>query len=164
MGLRKLHILRRQGSIAKHFDLRTGTKMRIVYAYNIESPLARWWLPSQIFSCHLRHLAPFMTVYGRLRSFHIVRRPRFNFNKTKNILVPADQVDFPSATWRAKIARHHHVSQLPQVEERLFLAVRPDAQVPWPLIGGQHPLSHPIQAMNDRLRDNGREHGRSSSM
>src|ERR1700722_5622064 len=56
IGPHKPHILRRQRSIAKYFDLRGGTKICIVSAYNIESPLARWWQPPQIFPRHLRRL------------------------------------------------------------------------------------------------------------
>jgi hypothetical protein len=36
-----------------------------------------------------------MTVHGRVRSLHVPRRTSFNRNKTKNICVPADQIEFP---------------------------------------------------------------------
>jgi pyoverdine/dityrosine biosynthesis protein Dit1 len=36
-----------------------------------------------------------MTVYGRVRSLAVARRTRFNLDKTKNIRVPADQIEFP---------------------------------------------------------------------
>ena len=90
MGPEKPHILRRQGSIAKHFDLRAGPKIFIVYAYNIESPLARRWHPPQVFPRYLGYLAPFVPIDGRLGSFYVARRPRLNFDETKNIRVPAD--------------------------------------------------------------------------
>src|SRR5260370_34676937 len=110
----KVGMLSRQGSIAEHVKLRAGTKIFIVYAYNIESPLAHWWQSPQVFAQHLGDLAAFVPVHGGLRGLHIARRSCLNFNKTKHIRIPADQVDFPTATRRAEIARHHHITRLPQ--------------------------------------------------
>src|SRR5580658_6693448 len=45
----KTDILRREGGIAKYFDLRlAGRRLRIVYAHNVEPPLARRWLAAQV--------------------------------------------------------------------------------------------------------------------
>jgi hypothetical protein len=64
--------------------------MGIVYAYNIESPLARRRQPPKVFPRYPGYLTPFVPIDGRLGSFHVARRPRLNFNETKNIPVPAD--------------------------------------------------------------------------
>ena len=156
--MRKRNILRRQGSVAKHFNLRAGTKVGIVYAYNIESPLARWWQPPKVFPRYLGHLAPFVPVHGGLGSLHIPRCPSLNFNKTKHISIPANQVDFASILRRTKIARHDHIAQLPQMEERFLFAIRTGAEVSRPRIRRQDSLTNPIQPANDRSRDYGRKH------
>src|SRR5579859_3422215 len=96
---RKLDILRRQRSVAKHLNLRAGTKVRIVYAHNIESPLARGWQPPHILSSYGGHLSSLMTVYCRLRSLHLQRCTGLNFNETKNISIPTDQVDLAAPPW-----------------------------------------------------------------
>src|ERR1700735_2982906 len=70
-ALSKLHILRRHGSITKYFDLRAGVKTIIVYAYNIDSPLARWWKPSTVLSCNFCDFPPFVMVHRRLGGFHV---------------------------------------------------------------------------------------------
>src|SRR5207245_4298207 len=98
LGLRKPRILRRPGGIPKNFDLRlAGPRLGIVYAYNIESPLARRWEPPPILSCHGRDFASFVPVHSRLRRLDIARRARLNFNETKHIRIPSDQVDFSPA-------------------------------------------------------------------
>jgi hypothetical protein len=160
MRSHKPHILRRQGSIAKHFDLRAGTKICIVYAHNIESPRTRRWQPPQIFPRYLRHLAPFVPIDRGLGSSYIERRASLNFNETKNIGVPPDQVDFTTAARRAKIARHHHVSEFPQMEECGLFAANTSSQVPRPLVCRKHALSQPVQPLNNRSRDSSRKHDR----
>src|SRR5271169_6185567 len=160
MRLRKLYILRRQGSIAKHLDLRAGTRIGIVYAHNIESPLARWWKPPEVLSCHRGHLAPFVPVHRRLWSLHIARGPRLNFNETKHIRIPSDQVDFPAAARRTKIARHHLIPQLSQMEVRVLLPMRAGPLMPRPRVSRKHPPRNPIQAVNDRSRETGGQHER----
>jgi hypothetical protein len=158
MRLRKSCILRRQGSITKHFDLWAGIRTPIVYAYDIESPLARGRKPPQVLPRHLRNLAPFVPVHRRLRGLYIARGPSLNFNETKNISVPANQVDLPAATRRPEIALHHHISQLSQVEVCVFFPVRTGALVPGPRISREHPPRNPIRAVNDRSRENGGKH------
>ena len=130
----------------------------IVYAYNIESPLARWWKPPQVLPRHLRNFAPFVPVHRGLRGLYVARRPSLNFNETKNIRFPADQVNFSPATRRPEIALHHHISQLSQVEVCVFFPVRTGALVPGPRISREHPPRNPIQAVNDRSRENGGKH------
>jgi len=82
----------------------------------------------------LRDFSPFVPVYGRLRRLHIARRPSLNFNETKNIRVPADQVDLSPAARRPEIALDHHIAQLPQVEVCVFFALSAGALMPRPRI------------------------------
>jgi hypothetical protein len=107
---------------------------------------------------HLRHFAPFVPVYRRLRGLHVQRGTRLNFYETKNVSVPADQVDLSSAARRPEIALHHHIAEFPQVEVRILFPPRADALVPWPRIGREHAVSNPIQAVNDGSRKNSRKH------
>src|SRR5579863_3579516 len=126
MGLHELRILRRQGGVPKHVNLWTGRGTIIVYAYNIESPLARRWALPEKFSRHLRDFPAFVAIHSRHGSLHIDRRTGLNFYETKDIAVPADQVNLAPAARRAKIARHNRVSQLSEMEVRLFLSTSPD--------------------------------------
>src|SRR5208282_174404 len=124
--------------VAKYFDLRAGSKTAIVYAYNIEPPLARWWQVTQVLARHFRHFPALVPVHRRLRGLHVDRGPSLNLYKTNDIVIPADQVDFSPAARRAKVARHHHVSQLPQMEVSVFLAPRSNLLVPGPDIPRQY--------------------------
>jgi hypothetical protein len=132
--------------------------MGIVYAHDIESPLARWWEPPQVLSCHLRYFAPFVPVYRRLSGLYVARGPRLNFNKAKNICVPANQVDLAAAARRAEVSRHHRVSQLPQMEVRRFFAARASLLMPRPRVRREHVQPHPIQTIDNRSRERCGEH------
>src|SRR5579864_8997640 len=122
MGMRKLHILRRQGGIAKHFDLRAGITTVIVYADYIEPPLAQWCRPAQVIPHHLLYFAPLVAIHRRCRGFYILRRSRLNFHKTQNIVFPADQIDLTFTTRRTVVARHNRVAQLAQMKVSIFFA------------------------------------------
>jgi hypothetical protein len=98
---------------------------------------------------HLRDLAPFVPVYCRLRGLYIARGPRLNFNETKNIGFPADQVDLSPAPRRPEISLHHHITQLPQMKIRVFFALRAGALVPRSRVRREHAPRNPIQAVND---------------
>jgi hypothetical protein len=107
---------------------------------------------------HLRNLAPFVPVHRRLWSLYVARGPRLNFNETKNIFVPADQIDLSSAPRRPEVALHHHISKLPQVEVCVFFAMSSDALVPRSRVGRKHTPRNPIQTVNDRSRENYGKH------
>src|SRR5205807_3006733 len=97
----------------------------VVYADNIEAPLARRWTPSQIFPRHSRDLAPLVPVYRCFRSFHVMRCARLNFYETKYICLPPNQIDLSTAPRGAEVARHHRVPQLPQMEVSILFPVPP---------------------------------------
>src|SRR5205807_8240397 len=100
------------------FDSRlpAGLGLVIVYAYNLEPPLARRWKPTQILPCHRRDLPPFVPVHGRFPGLNLQRSPGFNFNKTENISLPSDQVDLSPTTNRPEVPRHHDVAKPAQKE------------------------------------------------
>ena len=147
MRLRKLRILRRQAGIAKHFDLRlAGRRLRIVYAYYVEPPLARRGLAAQVLSCYGGNFAAFAAVHGGFGSLYITRRPRLNFNKTKHIGIPADQVDFSPLSRRAVVASHDHVPQAAEMEACVVFALPAGALMLRPLVRRQSMPRQPVEA------------------
>jgi len=64
----------------------------------------------QVIACDFSHFATLVPVDSRLRSLHIPRRPRLNFNETKNIFIPADQVDLSPAAGSAKVSGYHGIA------------------------------------------------------
>jgi hypothetical protein len=137
--------------------------MGIVYAHNIESPLARRWNPPQILSRHLRQFAPFVPVDGRLSSLYVTRGPRLNFDKAKNVGIPANQIDLPAVARRAEVSRHHRVPHFPQIKVCRFFPARASLLMPWPRVGREHAQPHPIQTTNNRSRERCGEHKRLSN-
>jgi hypothetical protein len=96
-----------------------------------------------------------MTVHGRLRRLHVSRRSRFNFNKTKYIAVPPDQVDLTSVTRRSKVSSHHDIPETAQVEVSVFFSARTSLLVLRPFVGWQQPKGKPIQGSDDHAREPG---------
>src|SRR5438309_8083326 len=127
--------------------------MRIVYAYDVESPLTRRWLAAQVFPHHLGDLAALMAIDGRFRGLHIARCAGFNLDKTKHILVPADQVNFSTAARRAEVARHHGIALLAKVEVSVFFPAGSGALVLRTRVRRQHAGGEPIKAVNDGAND-----------
>src|SRR5580658_2037192 len=118
----KTDILRREGGIAKHFDLRlAGRRLRIVYAHDVEPPLARRGLAAQVLSCYRGDFAAFVAIHSRLGSLHVARCARLNLNKAKHIGIPTDQVDFSRLSRRTVVAGHDNIPQAAKVEAGVVL-------------------------------------------
>jgi hypothetical protein len=88
MGLRKQYTLRRKGGIPKNFNSRLGRSTHVVYAHDVESPLARVWQLPQVVAYYLRHFAPLVAIHGSFRGLHFQRCSSFNLHKTKHIIFP----------------------------------------------------------------------------
>lgn len=146
--MRKLCILRREGGVAKHFNLRAGVTTVIVYAHDVEPPLARGWKPPQIVARHLRHFPSLVPIHRRFGALHIPRRPRLNLYKTKHIFLPSDQVDLSTMAWRPKVARYDHIAFLSQMEVRILLAPHPHSQMSRPATWRKHPVCKPVQGFD----------------
>src|SRR3954454_149810 len=155
--LGKPHILRRQGGVPKQFDQRAGLAV-IVYADDIEPPLARWWKPPQILARHLRHLAPLVIIDCRLGGLHVTSGSGLNLHKAKYIAIPTDQVNFSAAAWSPVIARDDHVSQLPQVEIGILFPAHSRAQMSRPLVSWKHTDSKSVEAPDYSTRKKGGKH------
>ncbi len=130
MDVRKLHILRRQIGVLKHFDLRAGSTAVIVYAYYIEAPLARWWQAAQVLARHFRDFPAFVPVHGCLGRLHILRCAGLNFNEAKNIAVPSDQIDFSPRASSAIVAGDHGIPELAEMKVRFLFAPHSNLVIP----------------------------------
>jgi len=95
----------------------------------------------------------FVAIHCRFGGLYVARGARLNFDKTQDILVPPNQVDFSPSTRRPKVARHHHVPQTPQVEVRIFLAPPPRPLMHGGIVGRKRSLRHPVQRPNRSLRN-----------
>jgi hypothetical protein len=52
--------------------------------------------------------------------------PGFHFNETKNLAVPADEIDLPTTKRRTIIAGDHHIALLSEVEIGIFFTPAAD--------------------------------------
>jgi len=159
MGTRKLHILRRQGCVPKHFDLRAGITTIVVYAHDIESPLAHRWSMPQIFPHDLCQFAPLVPVHRRFWSLHVERCASLNFQKTQYIAVPPNHVNLASVPRRPVVARNDHIAQPPHVEVRIVLALRSHPQMTRHLPLWHHSISTPVKRSHHNLRKSSGKHG-----
>src|ERR1700678_1278123 len=126
--------------------------MPIVYAYNIESPLARRWKAAEVFVHDCRHFTAFMPIHRSFCRLYVMCAPCFDLHKTKNIFFPTDQIDLAAATRRAEVSNYHGIAQLPEVEISCFLASAAGALVRRRLVGRQNKLCQPVQGAKGRVR------------
>lgn len=149
MDLRKLCILRRQGGVLKHFDVRAGSTAVIVYAYYIEPPLARWWQVTPVLARHFGDFPALVPVHSCLGRLHVLCCARFNFNKAKYIVVPSDQVDLSATTRRAIVTGDYGVAQLSEMKVSFLFATPSNLLVPRTLMRRQESGRHQIHGTNE---------------
>src|SRR5579863_9978395 len=121
----------------------------IVYAHDIEPPLARWCEVPQIVPRDLSHLPPLMPVYGGFGSFHIPRSASFNLHKTKHIAIPPDQVNLATTARRSVVPGYHHVAEAAQMEVCVLFTANTEPQVGGPLVRRQKTPGQQIEAPDD---------------
>ena len=68
----------------------------IVYGEPVEPPLARNWYQAQEVAGDHRELLLFMTIYG-FGGLDVMRRPSFHFDKTQDVPIPADKIEFAAS-------------------------------------------------------------------
>jgi hypothetical protein len=103
-----------------------------------------------------------MAVNGRLRRLHVARRPRLNFYKAKHIRFPANQIDLSAVLWGPEVARHHGVTELPQMKVSVFLSAATGAlvlRVFVSLLGRQRTMRQPIEDTDGRVSEASGQHG-----
>ncbi len=93
-----------------------------------------------------------MAVHSRLGSLDIARCSSLNFNKTKNIGVPADQVDFSPLPRRAVVAGHDDVTQPAEMEVSVFFTAPAGALMLRLPVRRQSVLRQPVKAANGCVR------------
>src|SRR5208282_4522191 len=108
---------------------------------------------TKVLICNGRQSTLFVAVHSRFGRLYVVGGTCFHFDKTQYIFVPANYVDFSPPAWRAKVARHHHVSQAPQVEVRSFLPAPSRPLMHGRNVGRKCVLCHPVQGKNCSLRN-----------
>jgi len=102
---------------------------------------------------HSRQTVLLVTVHSRFGGLYVVGGTCFHFDKTQYIFVPANYVDFSPPARRAKVTRHHHVSQASQVEVRIFLPAPSRPLMHGSSVGRKRVLCHPVQDPNCNLRN-----------
>src|SRR3984885_4121461 len=86
-----------------------------------------------------------MAVDGGLRRRDSQRSTGLNLNKTEDIGVPANQIDFATELGRTEVSRHHDVTKLSQVEISFFFAPASGALVLREFIGRKGVQREPVQ-------------------
>lgn len=140
-----------------------GTTTLIIYADNIEPPLAHWWRVAQVITDDLGNFPALVPIDSRLGGLHFARRSGLNFNKTKDIMVPTDQVDFSVVTGGAVIALDHGVAELAQMEVGVLFALRADALTDRTSIRRKDARREQVERSEDSAREDGWKHGGDTS-
>ena len=112
----------------------------------------------QIIPRYLCHFPSLMTIHRCLRRLYIMRRPRLNFHKTKNISIPSNQIDFSSKLRATKISCYDNISKASQVEVSVLFPTRSSPLMPRPFIRGQYASGEPIEGSNDDPSESGWKH------
>ena len=118
-------ILRHYEGIFEQFNTRRRRRGFIVNGDHVETP---WHFreAAKVSARHSCQLAPFFMVDGSLGRLHIMGSPGFDFNETKNLAVPADEIDLPTTARRTIIAGDHHIALLSEVEVGIFFTPAAD--------------------------------------
>src|ERR1700746_3039949 len=62
-----------------------------------------------------------LAIHRRLCRLNIVCGAGLDFDETKHVFVPPDEINLSMMPCRTKIPRHHHLTTPPQVEISIFL-------------------------------------------
>ena len=101
----------------------------IVYGDHIETPLARRrHLPQKIAS-HKRQFSLFIAVHSGLSGLEVPFGASLDLDKTQDIPVPADQIQFAAMIGRAKISRNDRITPPTKIEVGIFFAPTARPQV-----------------------------------
>jgi hypothetical protein len=109
--------------ILEELELRPGgLALFIIYADNIEAPLARWWKTSEVVSCNGTQFAALGWVDCCFCWLHIMRSSSFHFNEAQHILIPTNEIDLAAPAVRSIVTGHDDIAKLPQMKISVFLA------------------------------------------
>jgi hypothetical protein len=76
----------------------------IVYGEHVEPPLGRRWQQAREVAGDHRELLLLMTIHGGFRRLDVRRRPNFHFDKTQDVPIPADKIEFAAIMRGAVVA------------------------------------------------------------
>jgi len=118
-----------------------------IHAENVEAPggLAREMV--QIFVSHGKQFLQFVAIDGQVGGLDVEGGAGLYFNKTKDIAVPSDEVEFATAAWGAEIAGHNDVAELAQIEVRRFFSAPPGLMVLSYLFGTTSVFKEPVESL-----------------
>ena len=94
----------------------------IVYGKHIEAPLARMWHVAHKFAGNQKQFLLFGAVNGGFGGFDIAGGARLDLDETKNIFLPANQVEFAAMIRGAVVAGNDHVSVAAKIEISILFA------------------------------------------
>src|ERR1700749_4200732 len=113
----------------------------------------------QVIARDLSNFPPFMPIDRCLRRLYVVRRARLNLNETKDIAVPADEVNFSPMAGRPVVSGNHDVTKPAQIEIGVFLTASACLLMLGAVVGGKGMRGHPIETPNEAARNRGWKHG-----
>lgn len=149
-------ILRHCEGIFEHLNARRRRRVFIVNGDHVETP---WHFreAAKVSARHSCQLAPLFMIDGSLGGLHIVGSPGFHLNKTKNIAVPADEIDLPAPARRTVIAGNHHIAQLSEIEVGILFALTADLLMRRQLLPGSRLRAETIENAKSSLREWGED-------
>ncbi|HUJ94867.1 MAG TPA: hypothetical protein VLW84_06370 [Terriglobales bacterium] len=83
----------------------------MIHTDHVEAPLAGKWQVTKVLTSDQHKGAPLGMVHGRFCGFDVVAAAGLDLDKTEDIFVPADKVDFTVVVRRAKVPRHHDIAE-----------------------------------------------------
>lgn len=117
----------------------------IIYAQDIETPLARRWQMPQVLTCDGDKFVALSPVHRRLRWLNVSCCTSLDLNEAQHIFIPSDQVDLTFTARGAEVAGHHHVAVLSQVEVSVFFAPSPGLLMSRTGVWGKGLVRYPIE-------------------
>ena len=112
----------------------------------------------QVIPRDLGDFASFVTIDSGLRGLYIAGCSRLNLNKTKDIVVPSDEVDFATVAGSTVVSGDNEVAEFPQMEVGVFLPPAAGSLVLWFLVTGEGVRCDPIETADDSAGKDGWNH------
>jgi hypothetical protein len=131
----------------------------VVNADYIEAPLALRGKPAQEISNYGCDFTPFVLIDRSFSRLYVARAARFHFDKAKNIVLPADQVDLSPATRRTKVARGYRITEFAQMEVCGLFAASAGDLVSGRFLSRKRLIGEPVEGSDSCEDDCTREHG-----
>src|SRR5580692_5344882 len=163
-GRSQTYILRHGEGTLKHLKLRLAGLPFIIHTHYIKTPLARRCHMTKVLPGHRDQVPLLLAVHGGFCGLHVARSTSLDLDKTQNISVPADEIDFSATIRRAEISCHHYISAAAQEEVNIFFSPSSDAQVGGRFVRWQDMSGDPVESADGGVSEStGRHSGAGSS-